>query len=80
MSTNRDLLASGFKKLLILLGLLIVSPLVLNVGFKALKKFTEYPKLLLAYSIFGFAILLILFTVYFGFKTFKTFLDALFSK
>ena len=67
------------KRFLILLGLLIFSPIVLSFGFKALRIFTESPKNIIAYVLLAFGILLILFTVYFGFKTIKSFLDNLFQ-
>lgn len=70
----------GVKKLLIFLGLLIASPLVLSVAFKALRIFKEAPKVFLAYGLLAIGVILILFTVYFGFKTFKTLLDFLFEK
>ncbi|TYP96996.1 hypothetical protein C7447_1059 [Tenacibaculum adriaticum] len=68
------------KRLLILLGLLIISPIVLNVAFKALKIYTENPGVLIAYALLVIGICMILFTVYFGFKTFQSFLDVLFRK
>lgn len=71
---------TGIKKLLIFLGLLIVAPLVLSVAFKALRAFKETPKIFIAYALLTIGILLILFTLYYGFKTFKTILDHLFSK
>ncbi|MGG6231939.1 DUF6095 family protein [Tenacibaculum sp. SDUM215027] len=71
---------TGIKKLLVFLGLLIISPLILSVAFKALRAFKEAPKVFIAYGLLVVGILLILFTVYYGFKTFKTILDHLFSK
>lgn len=71
---------TGIKKLLVFLGLLIVSPLVLSIAFKALRAFKDAPKVFIAYGLLAVGILLILFTVYYGFKTFKTILDYLFSK
>ncbi|MDE1206994.1 MULTISPECIES: DUF6095 family protein [Tenacibaculum] len=71
---------TGIKKLLVFLGLLIISPLVLSIAFKALRAFKESPKVFIAYGLLVIGILLILFTVYYGFKTFKTILDHLFSK
>lgn len=68
------------KKFLILLGLLILSPIVLSFGFKALKIFTESPKNYIAYVLLALGIFLILYTVYYGFKTIKAFLDNLFQK
>ncbi|RBW55886.1 MULTISPECIES: DUF6095 family protein [Tenacibaculum] len=70
----------NIKNLFILLGLLILSPIVLNVSFKALKVFTEQPKIIIAYTLLVIGILLILYTVYFGFKTFKNILDSLFNQ
>ncbi|CAM1346740.1 hypothetical protein BA195_09550 [Tenacibaculum soleae] len=68
------------KKFLILLGLLITSPIIVSIGFKALKIYTENPKNYIAYAILGIGIFLLLYTVYFGFKTIKAFLDNLFQK
>ena len=41
MAINQDLAANGLQKLLILLGLLIASPLLLTLSFKALKLYKE---------------------------------------
>ncbi|RSC92748.1 DUF6095 family protein [Tenacibaculum singaporense] len=71
---------AGIKKLLVFLGLLIISPLILSIAFKALRAFKDAPKVFIAYGLLAVGILLILFTVYYGFKTFKTILDHLFSK
>ena len=68
------------KKFVFLLGLLILSPIVLSLGFKALKIYTENPKNYIAYALLTLGTFLILFTVYFGFKTIKAFLDYLFQK
>ncbi|CAA0235657.1 probable transmembrane protein [Tenacibaculum maritimum] len=70
----------GLKQLLFLLGLLIFSPIILSFGFKALRIYTETPKAYVAYLLLALGASLILFTIYFGFKTFKTFLDTLFEK
>ncbi|MBE7652887.1 DUF6095 family protein [Tenacibaculum finnmarkense] len=67
------------KKFLILLGLLIVSPIVLSLAFKAQRIFTQSPKIYIAYALLVIGIFLLLFTVYYGFRTIKTFLDALFN-
>lgn len=69
----------GLKQLLILLGLLIFSPIVLSLGFKAQRIFTESPKIYISYVLLALGGILILYTVYFGFKTIKTFLDTLFN-
>nr|WP_299035942.1 DUF6095 family protein [uncultured Tenacibaculum sp.] len=78
--SNSSTLEKGIKKLLIFLGLLIASPLVLSIAFKALRAFKDAPKVFIAYGLLTVGVLLILFTVYYGFKTFKTILDHLFSK
>ena len=78
MSVNHNLLGKGIKQLSVLLLLLILSPISLNMAFKALKK-TEISDLV-AYSILAFSILLIICTIIFAFKTFKTLLDGLFNK
>ena len=79
MSTNINLLGKGLKHLAILLLLFIASPVSLTVGFKALKKFENTPKEMLSYLILGAAALLIIFTIFFAFKTFKILLNAIFN-
>ena len=79
MPINQDLAAKGFRKLLILLGLLIASPLLLTISFKAIKIYKE--GYLFYVCILGIVLSAILtfFTLFFAFKTFKTLIDALFS-
>ncbi|MCD8449134.1 DUF6095 family protein [Tenacibaculum dicentrarchi] len=67
------------KKFLTLLGLLIVSPIMLSLAFKVQRIFTQTPKIYIAYILLLIGCFLILFTVYYGFKTIKTFLDVLFN-
>ena len=80
MPINQDLAAKGFRKLLILLGLLIASPLLLTISFKAIKIYKE--GYLFYVCILGIVLTAILtfFTLFFAFKTFKTLIDALFSE
>ena len=80
MPINQDLAAKGFRKLLILLGLLIASPLLLTISFKAIKIYKE--GYLFYVCILGIVLSAILtfFTLFFAFKTFKTLLEALFSE
>jgi len=78
MSINTDLFSKGIKQLLILILLLIVSPISLNIAFKALNKMED--TMWLAYLILAIAIILSIFTIILAFKTFKTFLDGLFNK
>ena len=79
MAINQDLAAKGFKKLLILVGLLIASPLLLTVSFKALKLYKEGSLFYISIAGVVLSSILIFFTLYFAFKTFKILLDALFS-
>lgn len=68
------------KKFLFLLAFLIISPIVLSIGFKAIKIYTVAPKIYFAYIILIIGILLILYTVFLGFKAINTFLNYLFQK
>jgi hypothetical protein len=79
MSTNVDLLGKGLKYLGILVFLFIASPITLTMGFKALKKFENTPKEYISYIILLVAGCLIIFTIYFAFKTFQILLKALFN-
>ncbi|WP_299012328.1 DUF6095 family protein [uncultured Polaribacter sp.] len=79
MSTNTILLAKGLKNLAILVGLFIASPLTLTMSFKALKKFENTPKEWVSYLLLVVAAILIIFTLYFAFKTFKILLKAIFN-
>jgi len=80
MPINQDLAAKGFRKLLILLVLLIASPLLLTISFKAIKVYGD--GYLYYVSITGIVLssMLTFFTLFFAFKTFKTLLEALFSE
>ena len=79
MATNFNLLGKGLRNLGLLVLLFILSPISLTMSFKAFNKFTESPKIFIAYGLFFVSILLILFTIYFAFKTFKLLLNALFD-
>ncbi len=79
MSTNLNVLGKGLKQLGILVLLFIISPLVLTMAFKALKKFTESPQIFIAYLLLVVGCALIIFTIYFAFKTFRTLLNSLFQ-
>jgi len=68
------------KRFLILLSLFIISPIVLNLAFKALKRYKETPQNIIAYTLLCIGICLIVYTVYFGLKTFKKLLDIIFKK
>lgn len=79
MSTDVNLLAKGLKQLGILITLFILSPVFLTMGFKALKKFPENPQVYIGYTVIFISFLLIIFTIYFAFKTFKTLLNSIFN-
>tara|TARA_R110000822_G_scaffold62330_1_gene153657 strand:- start:1348 stop:1590 length:243 start_codon:yes stop_codon:yes gene_type:complete len=79
MSTDMNLLGKGLKYLGILLLLFIASPISLTMGFKALKKFENTPKEIWSYLIIVTAALLIIFTIFFAFKTFTILLKAIFN-
>lgn len=68
------------KKFLLLLALLIVSPLLLNIGFKAQRIYNHGIGIYASWFLITLGIFLTLFTVYFGFKTFQTLLNILFRK
>ncbi|WP_158838397.1 DUF6095 family protein [Polaribacter sp. L3A8] len=79
MSTNLDLLGKGLKYLGLLIFLFIASPITLTMGFKALKKFKDTPQEYISYLLLVFAAILIIFTIYFAFKTFNILLKAIFN-
>ncbi|MFY7669655.1 hypothetical protein ACOSP6_01070 [Tenacibaculum sp. MEBiC06402] len=68
------------KNFLILLLLLMVSPLLLSLAFRMVRTYKEMLMALIGYTLLVISIFLILFTVYFGFKSFKTLLNYLFEK
>lgn len=80
MPINQDLAAKGFRKLLILLVLLIASPLLLTISFKAIKVYGEGYLYYLSITGIVLSSMLTFFTLFFAFKTFKTLLEALFSE
>lgn len=79
MSTNVNLLGKALKYLGILIFLFIASPIALTMGFKALKKFEDTPNEILSYVILVAAGVLLIFTIFFAFKTFKLLLKAIFN-
>ena len=79
MSINLNLLGKGLKYLVILIFLFIISPISLTIGFKALKKFESTSKEFLSYIILFAAGIILIYTIYFAFKTFKILLKALFN-
>ena len=80
MPINQDLAAKGFRKLLILLVLLIATPLLLTISFKAIKVYGDGYLYYLSITGIVLSSMLTFFTLFFAFKTFKTLLEALFSE
>lgn len=80
LMANTKILQSGLKYLGILLFLLIASPLLLTLGFKALKLYNQTPQKWVSFLIIGFAAVMILFTILFAFKTFRILMDAFFKE
>lgn len=79
MSTDLNLLSKGLIRLGILVFLFIATPIIITFGFKALDKFTEAPKMYFAYAILLVGLALLIFTIYFAFKTFGILKDAVFT-
>ena len=80
MSTDTNLLGKGLIRLGILVFFFIISPISMTMSFKALDKFTAAPKVYFAYAFIGLSSLLVIFTVYFAFKTFGVLQKAIFNK
>ena len=79
MSTNKELLQKGLIRLGVTLFLFILTPILITISFKALDKFVEAPKLYFAYALIVVSFLLLLYTLYFAFMTFKVIIDAFFQ-
>lgn len=79
MGTNMKLLEKGLKYLGVLILLFIISPIALSVSYKALDTYKEGYQYTIAIILLVVSCLLILFTVFFAFKTFKTILNAIFD-
>ena len=78
MATNTTLLAKGLRNLGFLVLLFIASPISLTISYKSLDKFDD-DKLFFAYILICLSSILIIYTIFFAFKTFKILLDALFD-
>ena len=80
MSINTNLLGKALVKLAILVLLFIASPVLLTIAFKAIKLYTEGVEYWLAIFFLIFTGFLLIFTLFFAFKTFSTISKALFEK
>jgi len=80
MRTDFNILGKGLKQLGILLLLLIVSPILLSFGFKALALYEEGPERIFSWVVVVIAGILMLFTILYAFRTFRTILSSLFHE
>ena len=80
MATDTNLLGKSLIRLGILILLFIVSPIIITMSFKALDKFTEAPNIYFAYLFLAIGFLLVIFTMYYAFKTFGILQKAIFNK
>jgi hypothetical protein len=80
MSTNVNLLGKALTKLGILVFLFIASPISLTIAYKAIKRYTEGFEYWLALFFLIFAGVLVIFTIFFAFKTFSTISKVIFNK
>ncbi len=75
---NFNFLKKGLKQLLILLFLLIASPILLSMSFKALRIYKEGNQYGMSIAFLIISIAIMLFTIFYAFKTFKTILGSIF--
>lgn len=61
-----------------LLGLLVVSPIIFSIAVKARRIYTEGIGVYISYVLLGIGALLLIFAVYYGFRTIQTLLNTLF--
>ncbi|WP_432208142.1 DUF6095 family protein [Asprobacillus argus] len=79
MATNKRQLEKGLKYLGFLVLLFIASPIALSLSYKALSIYNEGQQYAIAMFFLILSCLLVIFTVFFAFKTFKTILNAIFD-
>ena len=80
MGTDFKILGKGLKQLSILLLLMIASPILLSLGFKALAIYEEGSERIFSWVLVVLASILMLFTILYAFRTFKTILSSLFHE
>lgn len=79
MSTDTNLLVKGLIRLGILIFLFITCPILITMSFKAFDRFTDSPRIYLAYLMLVFGCSLLVFTLYYAFKTFGLIQKAIFN-
>jgi len=80
MGTNFKTLGKGLKQLGVLVILLITSPILLSMAFKAISIYKEGSQYWFSIILLVISASLLLFTLFYAFRTFRTILDALFQK
>lgn len=80
MGTDFKILGKGLKQLGILLFLLIASPILLSLAFKALSLYKEGTERTFSWVFVVIAGILMLFTIIYAFKVFRTILSSLFHE
>ena len=80
MSTDVNLLGKALIRLAILGLLFIISPVSLTIAFKAIKLYPNGIAHWLSILFLIFAGVLLIFTIYFAFKTFSKISKAIFNK
>lgn len=79
MSTNTNLLGKGLMRLGILVFLFILAPITITMGFKGINSYTESPEIYFAYALLIVGAALIIYAIYFAFKTFSVLQSAIFD-
>jgi len=80
MGTNFNILGKGLKQLGLLVFLLIASPILLSMAFKAIRIFKDGIQYAFSIAFLVVSGLLILFTIFYAFRTFRTILSSLFQE
>ena len=80
MGTNFNILGKGLKQLGLLVFLLIASPILLSMAFKAIRIFKDGIQYAFSIAFLVISGLLILFTIFYAFRTFRTILSSLFQE
>ena len=80
MSTDVNLLGKALIKLAFLVLLFVISPISLTIAFKAIKLYTEGFAHWLSIIFLIFTGVLLIFTIFFAFKTFSKISKAIFNK
>ena len=80
MGTNFNILGKGLKQLGLLVFLLIASPILLSMAFKAIRIFKDGIQYAFSIPFLIVSGLLILFTIFYAFRTFRTILSSLFQE